>query len=392
MIIHQYRRDWTDQQGMTIIEQTDQEVVVGHWKPVDRETHRRLEAFHGRTVTLLPVQQDRAAIHLALSADNAAIRTFDDAPEMDERRLRNLPPGEALLQSLLRYLLSRDGTDLSLWKTSRYRWRCAVRLPEGLTDLASLDERSGRVVVRLLKEAAGLDLLQEREPQDGRATFPWLPDRQLRVATVGAWSGEAVAVRVLGRVPRPLGTLGFPAHQLAAVAAAAQQNRGLIVCCGATGSGKTTTAAALVEYILRSDRKVVSIEDPVEYHIPGVLQLSGDDPRRIAAVLRQDPDVIWIGEARHKDHVATVGDALLTGHLVVTTLHAGTPRDALARFASLGLSPEELAGVPVTVIMQQLAGAPRTLTTAVCRRDPHHPAHTAHSAKEVNHGLVLESV
>ena len=113
---------------------------------------------------------------------------------------------------------------------------------------------------------------------------------------------------------------------------------------------------------------MVTIENPVEYRIPGALQIPGDDRANLAAVLRQDPDVICIGETRRRDHAGTLTDAVLTGHLVLTTVHGADPAGALRRLVHLGVPRQVLDSVPVTVIAQQLGGTHQRLRIRILQQ------------------------
>lgn len=375
-MLNEYRPDFVDQQGLTILEHTERNVLLGRWKPLSEQLRRRLEAFHGKRVISMSVDPRDPAIRLAIPVHRTPI-----APDPERDRLpiagslhdmgsrtRNLPPGEELLRRLVTTALAYDASDLGLWRVSPFQWRCTVRTGGLIHEITRLDERAARTVLRLFKLYAGLDSIQERVPQDGRVEFPWLPGRTIRVATVGDFSGEALAIRFLDRSPRPLGALGFDASLLAKLLSALSAPAGLVLCSGPTGSGKTTTIAAMAEVLARSGRKVVSVEDPVEYRIPGVLQLEtrGSEAEYLPAALRQDPDVLWIGEVRRRDHVPPLTEALLSGHLVLTTVHAAGNSGAFRRLVELGVPPDVLRDNTVLMFTQTLTGDPPQLSAEFC--------------------------
>ncbi len=373
-MMSEYRPDFVERWGLVILEHTDREVFLGRWKPVPDHILRHLENFHGKRVTTVPVDPTGAAVQIArprpsFSAEESADPERIESMALPEslvdmaHRTRNLPPGEELLRRLVTVATELDATDLALWQTGASRWRCAARIQGSIRDVTILEEPAARALIRLFKMYAGLDAIETQQPQDGRVEFPWLEDRTLRVATVGDRHGEALAVRFLDRRPRPLATLGLEPRQIADVLRAATAPAGVILCCGPTGSGKTTTVAAIAEILVRNGRKVVSVEDPVEYRVPGVLQLesTGTGRNYLPAALRQDPDVLWIGEVRHGDHAPVLTEAVLSGHLVLTTVHAEDAAGAVRRLGGLGVPERVLDGQILLTCTQRLQGDPLRL-------------------------------
>lgn len=375
-MVIEYRRDFVENHGLTILEESDQEIILGYWKPVPEALRRSLETFHGKPIVLSPVSPHDPAVRLSVPPPETAAGSPDGEGASYNRsatidamaqRTRNLPPGEEILRTIITTAVASDATDLALWQISPYQWRCTVRVAGRIRTLARLENRSAAALVRLLKINGGLDLLEARRPQDGRVEFPWLPGRTIRVAAVGDSSGEALAIRFLNRSPRPLGSLGFDLRQLTQILTALGATSGLVVCCGPTGSGKTTTIAAMADILVRNGLKVVSVEDPVEYRVPGVLHLdsNGRDREYLPAALRQDPDALWIGEIRRREHVRPLMEALLSGHLVITTIHARGVRGTIARLCDLGASESVLKERLRLVCTQKLEGDPLQLTTTI---------------------------
>ncbi|TVR69945.1 MAG: hypothetical protein EA427_06890 [Spirochaetaceae bacterium] len=375
-MLHEYRRDYIERAGFTLLEETETEILVGRWKPLTPEVRSLLETYHGKRVHSTVVDPADPAVRLTFpqpDRSNTAPDDFDPGAEESValagmgRRTRNLPPGEELLRRLLGAAVEQDASDLALWKAGPYRWRCTIRTGGSVRDLVELDERPARTVLRLLKLNGGLDLMEERLPQDGRIEFPWLPGRAIRIATVGDPRGEALALRFLDRRPRCLGALGLRPVHMARILTVLAGAPGLLVCCGPTGSGKTTTIAAIAEIVARTGRKVVSVEDPVEYRVPGVLQLEsgGQDHRYLPAALRQDPDVLWIGEVRKRSHIRPLMEAVLSGHLVLTTLHAEGTVGVVQRLVNLGASEQLLRQHLTLVCTQRLEGNPPRLNASI---------------------------
>lgn len=367
MISLPYRRDFCITHGIVVLEQNERETVIGCWKEVSPALIRKLEAYHGGRVVIVHVHRDSPTVQLALPDEKRSITAArgEDSPTRYTGRTRNLPAGEALFRRIVLEARERSATDISLWKVSRYQWNCSVRVGSGLEHIATLSDRSAQVMTRMIKAAANMDILDDRSPQDGSLTMPWLADVTMRVATVGALHGEAMAIRLLQREPRSLGALGLSPAEITEILLALARPLGLIMCCGPTGSGKTTTCAAMVEVLLRNNRKVVTVEEPVEYQIPGALQIPGDTPEQLAAVLRQDPDVIWLGETRHRKHGQILADALRTGHLILTTIHADSMEGALQRMKYLGVPSSSLTHIPILNLYQQRVGNPPMLQTRI---------------------------
>lgn len=364
-MLSEYRPEFMHRHGVVVLEHSDETVTLGRWKTLPDQVRRSLESFHGKRIVTRVVDPDDPAIQLVMRSSSAALSgTYGDENSAGMRhRTRNLPPGERLLRTILLHARDVEATDLSLWRVGPFKWCCSLRRRGALMDPVPLDDRAAQTVIRLLKLNAGLDVMQRRVPQDGRVEFPWLPGVSMRVATVGDGRDEALAVRFLDRTPPPIGHLGFGSLQLVQILRALAKRTGLILCCGPTGSGKTTTAAAMATLISRGRRKVVSVEDPVEYRLPGVLQIEMTDTGEdvLAAALRQDPDAIWIGEVRRRAHVVPVGEALLSGHLVLTTVHAAGPEQAVYRLIDLGLAREIISENLLLTCTQNLCGDPTRL-------------------------------
>ena len=230
-----------------------------------------------------------------------------------------------------------------------------------------------RAIVSRVKILAGLNIAEHRQPQDGRMRIKVRGrDFDIRVATMPTTSGEAAILRLLDRSGRLIefGQLGFNARDLAGLQDKLAQPHGMIVVTGPTGSGKTTTLMAALASLNDSTRKILTVEDPVEYEIPGVSQsqvrpaVGLTFATALRAFLRQDPDVIMVGEVRDSETAKIAVQASLTGHLVMTTLHTNTAASAITRLVDIGIERYLIASTLTTVIGQRLL---RTLCLD-CRR------------------------
>ena len=246
----------------------------------------------------------------------------------------------------------QDGLDLS-WR------RDGVLNPLGrwTTPLAT------NIIARL-KVLAGLLTYRVDLPQEGRLRLPWATV-ELRLSTFPTLHGEKAVVRLFvgsGQY-RQLEDLNFPADVYVELQRLLAETSGLILIAGPAGSGKTTTAYACLRELLRTHagtKSLVSLEDPIEAELPGVAQSQVHRPTEftyplgLRSLLRQDPDVILVGEIRDRETAETTFQACLTGHLVLTTFHAGSTAEAISRLADLGIEPYLLRAGLLGLVCQRL--------------------------------------
>lgn len=293
--------------------------------------------------------------------------------------------GERLLTTLQQRAVAYGVSDLHLSPQKsdvRLEWRQhGIILP-----IANISQTAYADLLRRVKFLSKLKLNVTNVPQDGQYTFE-VSDYGLdvvesetknpkssisrivniRVATLPSRFGEAITLRLLDpdRGIRPLGQLGFPGVIETAMKTLMEIPNGLILVTGPTGSGKTTTLYALLSTIIGKERNIITLEDPVEYEMTGIIQ-SEIDPDHdfsfatgLRSVLRHDPDVILVGEIRDLETAQTAVNAALTGHLVLSTLHTNSAVETIARLLSMGVSPYTLAPSLRAVLAQRLV---RTLT------------------------------
>lgn len=218
-------------------------------------------------------------------------------------------------------------------------------------------------VASRLKLLSGMNIAERRLPQDGRQSIRVAGQEiDVRVSSLPTTWGESIVVRLLGathRIPE-LSELGLTGDQRTLLSAAISQPHGLVLVTGPTGSGKTTTVYRLLSLLNDGVRKIVTIEDPVEFDLPGVLQMGVradidlDFAAGLRSILRQDPDVIFVGEIRDSETAQTAIQAALTGHLVISTVHTNSALSAASRLTDLGVEPFLLADVLRTLIGQRL--------------------------------------
>lgn len=214
-----------------------------------------------------------------------------------------------------------------------------------------------------IKLLSGMDIGERRLPQDGRQTIRVSGQQvDLRVSTLPSTWGESVVLRLLGKSSRlpDLGELGLGDGDAASLLSLAEQPNGVLLVSGPTGSGKTTTIYRLLTHLNDGVRKIVTVEDPVEFDLPGVVQVYVRSEigltfaAGLRAMLRQDPDVIMVGEIRDPETAKIAVQAALTGHLVISTVHTNSALAAVPRLLDLGVEDYLLADVLRGVVGQRL--------------------------------------
>jgi type II secretory ATPase GspE/PulE/Tfp pilus assembly ATPase PilB-like protein/8-oxo-dGTP pyrophosphatase MutT (NUDIX family) len=232
-----------------------------------------------------------------------------------------------------------------------------------LRDVRVLPRAVAPALVSRVKILSGLDIADRLRPQDGRARVAVNGTPvDLRVSTLPASRGEKVVVRILDAraTVRSLDGMGFTAEEYARVERLLEAREGLILVTGPTGSGKTTTLYAALRQIQDRGVNVVTVEDPVEYRIPGIVQVQVRERAGLTfgaalrSIMRQDPDVILVGEIRDRETAEIGIQASLTGHLVLSTLHTNDAASAVTRLADIGVAPHKIATAVKGVLAQRL--------------------------------------
>ena len=284
-----------------------------------------------------------------------------------------------LVDALLSDAVARRASDIHLSPEERFV-RVRYRLDGVLSEVRCLQRRHLEAMVVRLKVLAGADIAETRRPQDGRFSRRLQGARvDFRLSCFPLATGENVVLRVLARrrAPLALEALVPSAGTLATLRRMVRRPDGLVVVCGPTGAGKTTTLYALLGEHDLSALNVMSLEDPIEHPTIGVRQAAVDAARGldyasgVRALLRQDPDVLLIGEVRDAQSCAVALRAALTGHQVLTSVHAGDAVAAIGRLRELGAAPGVLAEVLAGVVSQRLlrtrCGACEGHGDALCR-------------------------
>jgi type IV pilus assembly protein PilB len=239
--------------------------------------------------------------------------------------------------------------------------RIRFRLNGVLTEVASFDHETYNLLLSRLKLLSNLKLNVKETSQDGRFSIKFGDaDIEIRSSTLPGAYGESVVMRILNpeTISVPMEALGMEPELLAVLEREIAKPSGLILNTGPTGSGKTTTLYAFLKKIHSPDIKIITIEDPIEYHVAGIVQSQVDREKEytfaagLRSALRQDPDIIMVGEIRDGETAEIAVNSALTGHLVFSTLHTNNAAGAFPRLIDLGANPKVLSSA-VTVTMAQ---------------------------------------
>jgi type IV pilus assembly protein PilB len=330
-------------------------------------------AYHAHAMdavlTKMPVADDALAARAAERQD-----TVDSL-----RRAAEAPPVVALVDLVLAKAVQQRASDVHLEPLGT-SLRVRARVDGVMRELMLLPSQSRGAIVSRIKVMAGLDISVKRRPQDGRgAVRVQGGELALRVSTLPTHAGEKVVVRLLdsGNASQRLGQLGMLPPLHARFSRLLVRSHGVLLVTGPTGSGKTTTLYAALAALDRDLHNVITLEDPVEYRLPGLTQVQVHRKAGLGfaaalrAVLRQDPDTIMLGELRDRETVDIALAAALTGHLVLSTLHTNDAASAPARLYEMGAAPYLVAGGLIGVLAQRLA---RRLCVH-CRAQRLAPAH-----------------
>ncbi|WP_406851517.1 type II secretion system ATPase GspE [Brevundimonas sp. BH3] len=278
-----------------------------------------------------------------------------------------------LINGVIAEAVRLGASDVHL-ETFESRLLVRLRVDGVLREALSLNPRMAPLLVSRIKVMARLDIAEKRVPQDGRIAL-MLGGRNLdvRVSTLPSRAGERVVLRVLDRDKAgvDLDALGMGKGERAAFDLALSEPHGVILVTGPTGSGKTTTLYAALSGLNDGQRNILTVEDPVEYAIEGIGQTQVNSrvgmtfAAGLRAILRQDPDVVMVGEIRDSETASIAVQASLTGHLVLSTVHTNDAAGAIVRLRDMGVEPFLLASSVRLILAQRLV---RKLCSA-CRRE-----------------------
>ncbi|MGL5256639.1 MAG: GspE/PulE family protein [Proteocatella sp.] len=239
------------------------------------------------------------------------------------------------------------------------------RIKGKLKTFTMIEKSLGEKIIRILKVRSNIEISKTKAPKDSRLKyFHNMEEVDIRVSILNTIQSEKVSLRILNRenIPLNLSELSISEYEKNVLKRAISLSSGFVLICGPTGSGKSTTLRCLLNEINDAEKHIVSIEDPIEYTIKGTTQIQVDNSvengfnRALRYIVRQDPDIIYIGEIRDFESADVATKASLTGHLVFSTLHTRDSRIALERMENLGVDRNTIISSLNVIINQRLAG------------------------------------
>ncbi|MFH0982945.1 MAG: GspE/PulE family protein [Planctomycetota bacterium] len=266
------------------------------------------------------------------------------------------------LDSIIDEAVDRRASDIHI-EPERDRLRVRLRIDGRMIESRAYPIEAAPALISRVKVMSTLDITERRKPQDGRFTHrSFEQEIDVRVACIPTTNGERVSLRLLSleRSSLDLTSLGMELEIKQGFERLIRRPHGIILITGPTGSGKSTTLYAALQLINSIEKHIITIEDPVEYHIEGVNQVQVDNefgvtfPKALRSIVRHDPDVIMVGEIRDEETAHLALEASLTGHLVFATLHTNSAVGALTRLLDMGCEPYLVASAIIGVMAQRL--------------------------------------
>lgn len=336
-----------ERRGFTLkIAVTAPDVLERVWRHY--RTTRKVETFEVGSIAIREEELD---------ALQAQIKNIKDVQE----RVQKISATK-LLEILIAGALKTKASDIHFEPESG-QIRLRYRLDGLLNDIAELDPASYQKILNRVKIVSGLKLNVHQSPQDGRFTIQQGKVAiEVRVSVLPSEFGETIVMRLLDprTIKGKLEDLGMRSDILAQIQEQLKKPTGAIFTTGPTGSGKTTTLYAFVDHLNSRDTKIITIEDPIEYHIEGISQTQVEPAKGytfangLRAIVRQDPDVILVGEIRDTETADIALHAALTGHLVFSTLHTNDAAGTIPRLIDLGIKPQTIAPAINCAMAQRL--------------------------------------
>jgi len=358
------------------VREDEAELALAMADPTDRYTIGAFEMVTGRTVkplVAIPTELEGALERLYGSGRTAVGQIVGDvetrvdelAFDADIQQLKDLAseaPVIRLVSLIITNALDMRASDIHI-EPFENRLIVRYRVDGVLHEVESPPKRLSAAVISRVKIMANLDIAERRLPQDGRIRLRVQgKEIDLRVSTVPTMHGESVVMRILdkGGVALDFARLGFEDDTLATFLEVLLQPHGILLVTGPTGSGKTTTLYTALDRLNRPDIKILTVEDPVEYQMPGINQIQVKPQidltfaNALRSIVRQDPDVIMIGEIRDLETAQIAVQSALTGHLVLSTVHTNDAPSTVNRLLDMGVEDYLLTSTVIGILAQRL--------------------------------------
>ncbi|CAN5391825.1 GspE/PulE family protein [soil metagenome] len=360
--------------GLVPLAGTGGGVLVATARPFDTDAIRALGYYLTRRVTYrIATASDVATFFRQMaqlddaspSSPGEARGDAGSATEDDIERLRDIAREAPVIRQVNRIIAlaaERHASDIHVEPLEDHV-QIRFRIDGALTAAETLPKDMQAGFVSRIKIMARLNIAEQRLPQDGRLKIPIRGEEvDLRISTIPTLYGESVVLRILNRenVTLDYAALGFSPDAIARLRRLTAQANGIILVTGPTGSGKTTTLYTALRELNRPESKVFTVDDPIEYHLDGVHQthvrpqIGLDFAASLRSILRQDPDIIMVGEIRDRETAGVAVQASLTGHLVLSTVHTNSAIATIARLLDMGVEDYLLTSVLRSVVGQRL--------------------------------------
>jgi type IV pilus assembly protein PilB len=328
-----------------------------------KEIRQAIEViYHGSDVE---EQQLRDIVDIEVGEDSEKMKSIaEDSSETDAdgKAAATKAPVIRFVDLLLSQAVKSRASDIHI-EPQEKSMMIRMRIDGVLRDMVPPARKMQAAVIARIKILSDMDIAERRLPQDGRCKIRASGrDIDVRVSTIPTIYGEKIVMRILdsAAASHDLDQLGFDPKRLEELKTALSQPHGIVVVTGPTGSGKSTTLYAALNYLRDPTENITTVEDPVEYRLAGINQIQIkpeidlDFAICLRAILRQDPDIILIGEIRDKETVEIAIKASLTGHLVLSTFHTNDAPSAISRFVYMGIEPYLLASTLNLIVAQRL--------------------------------------
>jgi type IV pilus assembly protein PilB len=321
----------------------------------ESDIQRAIESFYGAKVTIDEVVRELESVETDIKSGK----------EVAAKRLKDLalePPLIRLVNLLIMKAIKQGASDIHI-EPEEDTLRVRYRIDGILHEVETPPKHVQQAVISRIKILSNLDIAERRIPQDGR--FQVNADNRridIRVSCVPTLFGENVVLRLLDttHLKLTLMDLGFEKEELEVYDQLIQRPHGIILVTGPTGSGKTTTLYASLRKLNSPEKNIITIEDPIEYRLEGIRQIQVNPKvdltfaNGLRSILRQDPDIIMVGEIRDKETAEIAIHSALTGHLVLSTLHTNDAAGAITRLVDMGIEPFLIASSLIGVVAQRL--------------------------------------
>ena len=352
--------------GWIVFSKHENTLVFATTSPLDWEVNQYLESKLAEFEFVIITDKEFELLKLASFDDSDSLDETALLSDIEEDKLRELAseaPTVNLLNSLISRALKQGASDMHL-EPHKGRYRVRYRVDGVLHEVDNLPSKLQLAIISRLKILSDMDIAEKRRPQDGKiemriANIPL----DIRVSSLPLNDGESMVMRFLRKdsITYDMARLGLSEDIQSNIKEDLQNTAGVILLTGPTGSGKTTTLYTFLNELNDEDVKIITLEDPVEYQLDGVNQvqvkpeIGFDFSSGLRSIVRQDPDVIMVGEIRDKETANIAMQSALTGHLVFSTVHTNDAPTAYTRLLDLGVEEFLLNAALVSIIAQRLA-------------------------------------